>query len=72
MATVSARSRQANDPMNLIDDMVAVLRTVEWAAETDADEGGRVDACPCCGAEKREGHGAHCSLANVLTRAEAA
>jgi hypothetical protein len=71
MAAPSARHRQANDPMNLIDDMVAVLRTVEWAAETDADEGGRVDACPCCGSEKRGGHSKHCSLAAVLARATA-
>lgn len=52
--------------------MLAALLECEWAGETDAEEGGYVECCPLCGAERRNGqHFETCQLQSALRKAGA-
>lgn len=47
------------------------LKSVEWAAVTDREEGGQEDACPSCGGAHRLGHNDGCELKAAIAAAEA-
>lgn len=52
-------------------DLFGALKAVEWGAEVDAQEGGFVAGCPCCGAEKRKGaHYPECTIIAAIAKAE--
>lgn len=48
--------------------LTAILRSIEWSADTDLPEGGHGSACPCCGGPNLTGHDAGCELAEALAR----
>jgi hypothetical protein len=52
-------------------EMLEVLKAVEWAGMTDAEDGGYEYACPFCDAEvgRREGHYDNCKLAAAIAKA---
>jgi len=51
--------------------MYTLLRSIEWSGTEDAEEGGTVPACPCCGVEERDGeHLNECKLATAINLAK--
>ncbi len=58
--------------VNAHDDLVQVLRDVEWNGQEEDGEKGYVAACPRCGAHKSDGkHFDYCQLSAAIAKAEA-
>lgn len=51
-------------------DMLAVLKSIEWSASVDDEDGGYKDGCPVCAESKAEGHMDYCELARAIAKAE--
>lgn len=63
-------TRAVRDALRRVEALEAALRDVEWAGQDDHEDGGYVDCCPSCGAERAAGrHYAGCQLAAALAAA---
>ena len=52
-------------------ELLTMLKDLEWSAECDTEDGGRVFCCPVCeGSAVNKQHSSSCSLQALLTKAE--
>lgn len=64
------RNPAENAPATPPEDLGELLRSLEWAGQDDAEEGGYVACCPGCEAHKGEEHRDYCVLAEWMRRFE--